>query len=197
MKNEFRAWVLRASLIGFTAGCRLLLRDVPHFGDLVKVQLHPDFDLFGLIYEVNVRDDPVVRQLVLADVLEPELVLDQRENRLAPIELNVLAVGYALEGRISKGLAPQPAINLDALIICSETDLREFTQNLLHLSVILNSPQIPADELVVSHLRQAAAVRLPETRYRFLVEAGRELARLLASDLSRLEGILKRIKPGL
>ncbi len=82
VRNNFTAWVLRASLVGFTAGCKLLLQDVPHFGDLVKVRANGTFNLFGLIYDVTVQDDPLVRQLILADVLEPELVLDQRENRL-------------------------------------------------------------------------------------------------------------------
>lgn len=197
MRNEFRAWVLRANLTGFTAGCRLLLRDVPHFGDLVKVRLHPDFDLFGLIYEVNVRDDPVVRQLVLADTLEPELILDQRENRLAPIELGVLTVGYRLDGCIIQGLPPQPPINLDSLTICNGTELLEFTQNLTYLHLILNVTQIPSDELLVVSLQRAAEARLPELRYRFLVEAGQGIARLLRNDLGRLEGILKRIRPRL
>ena len=66
MNRDFKAWILRASAAGFTAGCRILLRDVPRFGDLVAVQ--GSVTLFGLIYDVTIRDDPVVRQLVLADV---------------------------------------------------------------------------------------------------------------------------------
>ena len=34
-----------------------------------------------------------------------------------------------------------------------------------------------------------------EARRDFLVEAGRELARLLAMDLQRLDGLLRRIRP--
>jgi hypothetical protein len=76
VRNDFTAWVLRASLVEFTAGCKLLQQDVPHFGDLIKVRANGTFNLFGLIYDVTVQDDPLVRQLILADVLEPELVLD-------------------------------------------------------------------------------------------------------------------------
>jgi hypothetical protein len=32
-------------------------------------------------------------------------------------------------------------------------------------------------------------------RYAFLVAAGRELARLLSNDLSRLDAVLRRIRP--
>jgi hypothetical protein len=64
VRNKFTAWVLRASLVGFTAGCKLLLQDVPHFGDLVRVTANGTFNLFGLIYDVIVQDDPLVRQLI-------------------------------------------------------------------------------------------------------------------------------------
>ena len=55
--------------------------------------------------------------------------------------------------------------------------------------------QIPAAELLVANLRRAAAVRSPSQQRQFLLRAGRELARLLSSDLVRLDSILKRIKP--
>lgn len=194
-RNNFTAWVLRASLVGFTAGCKLLLQDVPHFGDLVKVRANGTLNLFGLIYDVTVQDDLMVRQLILADVLEPELVLDQRENRLAPIELSVLTVGCLINGQINQGLPPQPPISLDSLAICDETELRAFTSDLAYLRLILNAPRIPTDELLVVNLNRAAAVRPPEARYPFLVEAGRELACFLGYDLVRLNALLKRIKP--
>jgi hypothetical protein len=50
----------------------------------VKVRANGTFNLFGLIYDVIMQDDPLTRKLILADVLEPELVFDQRENRLTP-----------------------------------------------------------------------------------------------------------------
>ncbi len=192
--SEFTAWILRASAAGFTAGCKTLLQNVPRFGDLVEAR--STITLFGLIYDVTYPDDPLVRQLVLADVLEPELVLDQRENRLVPIELNVLTVGYRGEGgRIVPGLPPQPPASLDRLGVCREAELRAFTASLAYLPLVLNTPPLPADELLAIHLVRAAAARAPEARYPFLLNAGRELARLLGSDLVRLEHLLKRIRP--
>lgn len=161
----------------------------------MKVRLHGTYDLFGLIYDVTIHDDLVMRQLILADALEPELVLDQRENRLTPIELSVLPVGYKLNGRIVQGLPPQPPANLDSLVVCDDVELQTFTANLTHLRLIFKAAQIPADELVVVHLRQAIAARPPELRHRFLVEAGQELVRLLGYDLVRLESILRRLIP--
>lgn len=195
MNSDFKAWILRASAAGFTAGCRILLQDVPRFGDLVQIQ--SSATLFGLIYDVTIQDDPVVRQLVLADVLETEVILDQRENRLVPIELHVLSIGYRLNGsgKMVQGLPPQPPTSLDALRVCHEDELRAFTGSLTYLQLVLSTPQVPVDELLAAHLIQAAAVRGPEARYPFLLGAGRELARLLGADLVRLERLLKRIRP--
>ncbi len=195
MNRDFKAWILRAGAAGFTAGCRVLQQDVPRLGDLVEVQ--SNVTLFGLIYDVTIQDDPMVRQLVLADVLEPELILDQRENRLVPIELHILSVGYRLDGsgEIVQGLPPQPPTSLEALRVCNEIELRAFTGSLAYLQWVLSTPQVPADELLAAHLVRAAAVRAPEARTLFLLRVGRELARLLNADLVRLERLLKRIKP--
>jgi hypothetical protein len=188
-------WVLRASTAGFAVGCRVLEPSLPCFGDLVKVRLPDDTAIFGLIYDVQVEDDLAVRQLILAGELEPEAVLDQRENRLVPIELSVLIVGYQRNGSISQGLPPQPPLSLDMLMMCTDKELRAFTQQLDYLRLVLNSPQLPADELLMAHLARAAAAQPPESRRQFLVNAGRELARLLSFDLVRLDGILRRLKP--
>lgn len=189
-------WVLRASTTGFVVGCRVLQPSVPQFGDLVKVPLpNPNTDVFGLIYDVQVRDDPAVRQLILAGEMEPEAMLDQRENRLVPIEIGVLVVGYRQNEHIFQGLSPQPPLSLDVLTTCSNAELREFTRELVYLRLILNAGKIPADELIVAHLRRAASAYPPETRRAFLVGAGREIAQLLNFDLGRLDSILKRIRP--
>ncbi len=188
-------WVLRASAAGFAVGCRVLQPNVPQFGDLVKVPLPDESHIFGLVYDVQVRDDPAVRQLILAGEMEPEAILDQRENRLVPIEISVLVVGYQRDGAIFQGLPPQPPLSLDMLIMCDEADIRAFTQQLDYIRLVLNTPQIPADELLITNLRQVATVYPPETRRQFLINTGRELARLLSFDLVRLDGILRRIKP--
>lgn len=189
-------WILRASTVGFAVGCRVIQPETPHFGDLVKVNLQPEnIDIFGLIYNVEVRDDPAVRQLILAGEIEPEVVLDQRENRLVPIEISVIIVGYQQRGAIVPGLPPQPPLSLDVITMCEAKEIRQFTDNLAYLRLILNASQIPTDELIIAHLRQAALARSPETQYPFLVQAGQALARLLQADVVRLDGILQRLKP--
>ena len=188
-------WVLRSSTIGFAVGCRVLQPNTPRFGDLVKVPLPDETFIFGLIYDVQVQDDPSVRQLILAGEMEPEVVQDQRENRLVPIELSVLVVGYQQDDEIFQGLPPQPPVSLDLLVMCDDADLRAFTRRLDYLRLTLNAAQIPADELIIANLRRASQSQPPETRHQFLLAAGRELARLLSHDLVRLDSILQRIRP--
>ncbi len=195
MPDIFTARVLRANVVGFTAGCRLLLRDVPRFGDLVKTRAQEGFTIFGLIYDIRIGDDPVVRQLILVGELEPELILDQQQNRLVPIEIGILSVGYQDHNQeVVQGLPPQPPPNLDLLVVCDEAELQTFTASLNYLRLILNAAQMPADELLATNLVRAGLARAPEDRYRFLMEAGRELARLLGHDLIRLDGVLRRIR---
>lgn len=188
-------WVLRASTVGFAVGCRVLQPNAPQFGDLVKVALTDDTNIYGLIYDVQVEDDLAVRQLVLAGNMETGVIRDQRQNRLVPIEISVLIVGCQRNGTIVQGLPPQPPLSLDMLIMCTDKELRAFTQQLDYLRLVLNSPQLPADELIIAHLARAAAAQPPESRRQFLVNAGRELARLLSFDLVRLDGMLRRLRP--
>jgi len=190
-------WVLRASTVGFAVGCRVLQPTTPQFGDLVKVPLSgsDDTNIFGLIYDVQVPDDPSVRQLILTGQLEAEVMRDQRENRLVPIEVSVLVVGYERDRRIVQGLPPQPPISLDSLIVGDDEDLRRFTEQLDYLRLTLNAAHIPADELLIANLTRAAETRSAEIRRGFLLKAGRELARLLSYDLVRLDSILRRIRP--
>ncbi len=189
-------WILRAGTTGFAVGCRVLQPNVPQFGDLVKVPLpNNNVTIFGLIYDVQVKDDPSVRQLILAGEMETEAILDQRENRLVPIEIGVLVVGYQQEDNIYQGLPPQPPLSLDVLILCDDEELRAFTRELGYMQLVLNAGHIPADELLVANLRRTANAYPAETQHQFLVNAGRELARLMNMDLVRLDGILRRIRP--
>ena len=185
--------VLRSSTAGLAIGCRVLGEDVPEFGAFVKVA-QGSTQITGLIYDVQFVDDPLVRQIITADSMPPELRLDQSQ-RLAPIEISVLVVGFVREGQVYQHLPPQPPATLDEIMTCTPGEVTAFTQQSTFLRTILNAKDAPADELVDACLRLAAASRPEAERHAFLLSAGRELARLLSGDPVRLEGILRRIKP--
>ena len=190
--------VLRASTRGFVIGCRVMRPDIPAFGSFVRADgLTPGSAIYGLIYDVSVEDDPFVRQFISANPPE-EVVRDQRENRQVPIEVSVLAVG-ARQGLGSDGetvrhcLPAQPPVTLDWLYQCSDEEVHAFTARFDYFRLVLESREVPADELLAASLRTAAAARPEHERETFLIEAGRELARMLAGDPVRLEGLLRRL----
>lgn len=185
--------VLRAGTRGFAIGCAVMTPDIPAFGSFVRADgLTPGSAIYGLIYDVSVEDDPFVRQFIGANPPE-EVVRDQRENRQVPIEVSVLAVGCGDSETIRHCLPAQPPITLDWLYQCSDEEVRTFTTRFDYFRLVLESREVPADELLAASLRSAATARPEHERQAFLVEAGRELARLLANDPVRLEGLLRRL----
>lgn len=198
--------VMRSSSVGFVVGCRELKPGAAELGALVKVSLDAPggVDVFGLICDIAIQDDPFVRQMIDAPAAEPEVLLDQRQ-RMAPVEVEVLMVGYRRQETIVQGLPPQPPSALIALITCTGEEVRAFTQRRLgsnrieprvdYFRLLLNQSHLPVDEVLIAHLGRVAAAYPPEMRRAFRVAAGKELVRLLNHDLLRLDGLLRRISP--
>jgi hypothetical protein len=188
--------VLRAGTRGFAIGCTVMQPEIPAFGSFVRADGQtPGSAIYGLIYDVSVEDDPFVRQFISANPPD-EVVRDQRENRQMPIEVSVLAVGCGEGQAIRHCLPAQPPVALDWLYQCTDDEVCTFTARFDYFRLVLEAREVPADELLAASLRAAAAARPEDERAAFLVEAGRELARLLAGDPLRLEGLLRRLQAG-
>jgi hypothetical protein len=186
--------IIRSSTTRYAVGCQVLQPQVPVFGSLVKVRTLGNDEIFGLIHDVRMEDDPFVRQMATTDGLPSEYIEDQRRNRQVPIEVGVLVVGYGQAGEIYHWLPPQPPLSLDVIHTCAQDELVAFTERFDYFRLVLDQRDLPADELLAANLRYAARARGPRGRG-FLVDAGRELARLLAMDPARLDAILRRIRP--
>ena len=189
--------LLRSSTTGYVFGSLMPEPAVPCFGDFVKAPARRGrTNVIGVIYNIVIDDDPFVRQMVASPELDDAYVLDQRENRQVPVEVSVLSLGYYDQSNaIVCGLPPQPPITLDSIRASTQREVTDCTSTFDFVRLILNSPDVPADELLVVALRNAAAMRGPDERLFFLRTAGRELARLLSRDLPRLENLLRRIRP--
>lgn len=187
--------VLRASTASWSVGCRTLATDLPRFGSLVQVQTSTGA-VYGLIYDVHVEDDPFVRQLIAAGDLQEEYVEDQRQRRQVPVEVDVLVVGgRGADGQTYQHLPPQPPATLSWVETCSAAEVRQFGQRLDFLRTVLAATDAPVDELAAATLRHMAEAQGdPAQARRYLVEAGRELARLLSREPVRLNGILQRMR---
>ena len=152
--------LLRAGTTGFVAGCRVSQIETPSFGALVRAPLQPGYQVYGLIYDIHIDDDGLVRQLVTTEEIDPAVIADNRVNRNVPIEMSVLAVGYQQDGRISHLLPPRPALSLDAIYLCDDPELREFISSgrFGYFRHILRSSEIPVGDLLAAHIHQAQAV---------------------------------------
>jgi hypothetical protein len=190
--------VLRASTTGFDCGTRGNRIDEKHtFGSFVKVPITEDeaAHTIGLIYAIRIDDDPLARELVMAAGVDNNTLLDQRENRMVPVEVCVVNVGYTYNGEMFHSLPPRPPLSLCEVELCSASEVYYFTARCDYFRLVLNAKEVPSDELLAAALRYAAFAYPPEERYDFLVKCGRSLAGLLSHDLNRLSHVLELIRP--
>lgn len=190
--------ILRANTRAFTFGTRVPRQDVPVFGAFVKTRIQRrEATVFGLIYDIVVEDDGLTRMLSVADeALVRQEEIEWQRSRRVPIEVSVLCVGYreggANDGQIRQAIPPQPPLTLDDVVSCTPEEVRQFTQALDFFRLVLDAHDAPADELLAASVRLAAEThRDPRA---FVRQCGRELARLLANDAARLDGLLRRLK---
>ncbi|MCS7061722.1 MAG: hypothetical protein RMN25_11235 [Anaerolineae bacterium] len=189
--------IIRANMRSFVFGTRVPESDVPIFGALVKTRLtHREATIFGLIYDiaVNEDDDGMTRMLSVAEDVREEDIAWQR-SRLIPLNVHVLCVGYReANGLIRHQFPPQPPVALNEIECCTTEEIARFTERLDHFQLVLESRDAPCDELLAASISQAAAARPAGQRRSFVIECGRELARLLMGDTLRLERIFRRIQ---
>lgn len=190
--------VLRASTTGFDCGTRGSKIDEMHtFGAFVKVPITEDERAcaIGLIYAIRIDDDPLARELVMASYIDNNALLDQRENRMVPVEICVINVGYMVEGAMVHSLPPRPPMSLCEVSLCSSQEVYDFTRRMDYFRLVLGAKEVPSDELMAAALRYASFAYPENERYAFLVRCGRNLAGLLSHDLKRLAHVLELIKP--
>lgn len=189
--------VLRASTVGFVCGTRSQEITYPSFGAFVRTRHGQlaDIDVVGLIYAISIDDDPLVRQLILANNMPAGATRDQRENRMVPVEISVVNIGYMQLGHVYHNLPPRPPLSLDPVQLCDDETVISFTQRFDFLRLVLNTSDVPTEELLAAALLGAARARPEDERYAFLVQAGRRLAGLLSHDLPRLQHLLRLINP--
>jgi hypothetical protein len=182
--------LLRASTTGFVAGCRVNQLDAPAFGALVRAPLGTDYQVYGLIHDIHIDDDGLVRQLVTAENVSEEVLRDNRERRIVPVELSVLALGYEQGSRIMHLLPPRPPLSLDVIYLCDQKELERFTGagRFGYFRHILQNPDIPVGELMAAHIQQAQAAHRDGGQWQ--EKAVQEIITLLRDDYPTLMSVL-------
>ncbi|MBI5943883.1 MAG: hypothetical protein HY864_05905 [Chloroflexi bacterium] len=181
--------LLRAGTTGFIAGCRVNQLNVPSFGALVRAPLGEDYQVYGLIHDIHIDDDGLVRQLVTAENVSAEAMRDNRERRIVPVEMSVLAVGYEQDGKIHHLLPPRPPLSLDVIYLCDDAELIKFTSagRFGYFRHILNSKDIPIGEVLAAHFQQAGRAQKDG---KWQETAVQELITLLRDDYPTLMSAL-------
>ncbi len=183
--------LLRAGTTGFIAGCRVNQLSVPSFGALVRAPLTDGYQVYGLIHDIHIDDDGLVRQLVTADGVSEEVMKDNRERRIVPVEMSVLAVGYEQDGRVHHLLPPRPPLSLDVIYACDEKDVARFTDagRFGYFRHILSGKDLPIGEVLAAHLLQAGKAHgVNGDAWR--EKAVQELITLLRDDYPTLMSVL-------
>ncbi len=184
--------LLRASTSGFVVGCRLSQVTTPSLGALVTVMLEGDYKVFGLITDIHIDDDGLVRQLVTSENISAEIIADNRVNRNVPVEISVLAVGHQQGDTISHLLPPRPPLSLDTIYQCGNPDLVKFTGSgrFGYFRHILRGQDYPISEILAAHLQQAQQAHLESGDAAWLEKATQELITLLRDDYQMLMNVL-------
>ncbi|GER78561.1 MAG: hypothetical protein JETCAE02_21420 [Anaerolineaceae bacterium] len=187
MTHEIIGHLLSAGTTQFTVGCSVSQLNVPSFGALVRAPLGEGYQVYGLIHDIHIDDDGLVRQLVTADNVSEEVMRDNRERRIVPVEMSVLAVGYEQDGRIFHLLPPRPPLSLDVIYLCDRKDTARFTERFGYFRHILNAKDLPIGEVLAAHIQQAQSAREDKS---WKDRATQEAITLLRDDYPTLMAVL-------
>ncbi|MBN1306211.1 MAG: hypothetical protein JXA13_17385 [Anaerolineales bacterium] len=186
--------LLRSGTTGFTAGCRVNQLEAPAFGALLRAPLGEGCQVYGLIHDIHIDDDGLVRQLVTAENVSDEVLRDNRERRIVPVEMSVLSLGYEQDGVIFHLLPPRPPLSLDLIYLCDESDLVRFTSGgkFGYFRHILQAKDIPVGEVLAAHIQQAGQAHA-ENGDEWKQQASQELITLLRDDYPTLMSVLSAL----
>lgn len=187
--------LLRANITRCVLGCRVSHLDAPLFGGMVRIPLGIEEAAIGLIYDIHIDDDGLVRQLVTAEHISDEVIEDNRRNRNVPVEISALFIGRVHAGNMSHLLPQRPPLTLDKIYPCTAEEVCAFTGGgrLGYLRHILNDPTLPVGELLTAHLQQAGEAQRAAGNPAWLDDAVREVVILLRDDYERLMQVLSAL----
>jgi hypothetical protein len=187
------AEVIEASTAQFTAQCYELY-ELPPLGSLVKTG-----DIYGIVCHAQTAGlEPGRKPIARGKDETSEEAVYQSSPQLSKLlrsDFMAAAVGYKEGERLYQYLPPHPARIHSFVYLCQPDDVKEFSQSLGFLSILVNAAlPIPTEELIAAALRQMSQSQ--DDPRAFLVAAGKELANLLSADFIRLKNILGRLKTG-
>lgn len=189
MSHLHLAEVVESSTSEFLAQCREL-HIVPPFGSLVKVP--GPVIAYALVYDVATRSIEPNRRAT-AFGLTPEQLAEEQPQifELLRTEIRAFLIGYEVSGRMLQILPPEPPRIHSFVYACSKAEIKAFSSRTDFLRSLFNNSRAPVDELLIAAIRLIAGAHDQPGLY--LVQAGKELAKLLSDDYDRLHSLMRRI----
>ena len=185
--------LLRSNTRGCVVGCHVS-QPAPAFGSMINIPTKTG-KVFGLVYDIHIDDDGLVRQLAAAGSVPDEVIFDNRINRNVPVEMSIIFIGYSVENKISHLLPPRPPLSLDDMYICDPEDLQNFT-NAGHFGYfrhIISGQDVPAGELLAAHLQAASTAQKIGGNPNWINEAIQEIIILLRDNHELMTNVLGAI----
>ena len=189
------AEVIEASTTEFVAQCYELYQ-LPPLGSLVKT-IDAPVELYGIVYNATTASiEPGRRPIARGKDEKDEAAIYQSNPQLLKLlrsEFTALVVGHRQGDKLYHYLPPKPARIHSFVYLCPTEEVREFSQSLAFLNILLRSSlPVSVEELTGASLRQMSQAY--DDKRAFLLAAGKELAVMLSGDFNRLKAILGRIR---
>ena len=186
--------VIEARTGEFVAEC-YELHTPPPLGSLLRTT-DGQVEIYGVVRNASTESiDPGRRPLARGrEESEEENIYRQHPqlSRLLRTTFDTLVIGHGQGDELHHYLPPRPPRVHSFVYLCEGDEVRQFTQSLDFLAILLGARAGSVDEVVSACLRRAAGAHDDERA--FLVRVGKELAVLLGGELNRLNAILRRIK---
>jgi len=188
------AEVIEASTTEFLAQCYELYQ-LPPLGSLVKTVDAP-VELYGIVYNATTASiEPGRRPIARGKDEKDEAAIYQSNPQLLKLlrsEFTALVVGHRQGDKLYHYLPPMPARLHSFVYLCPTEEVREFSQSLAFLNILLRSNlPVSVEELTGASLRQMSQAY--DDKRAFLLAAGKELATLLSSNFIQLKNILGKL----
>ncbi len=195
MMNENRiGYVLSADTMGCIAGCHMAPTptSAPSFGAIVKIPAQNQIYIYGIISNVHILDDGLVRQLATAQPIEEYIIRDNRENRIIPLEFNIIFMGFHQGERISHLLPPNPPLSLESVYACSNDEIVSFTtaSSSGYLRYLVADKTTLNFDLVAAHFQNLTNLLDDDARKLWMEKATRTLIHLYRNDYDTLSALL-------
>jgi len=187
--------LLRSNTSSCVIGCQVSPKEAPAFGQMLRIPMEDGSQVYGLVSEIHVDGDGLVRQLVTSASIAEEIIEDNRRNRNMPVEMSVHFIGWERDHALSQTRVPRHPLSLDTIYICTDAEVAAFTTSgrFGYLRALLRDEELPAADLVTAHLRQVILAHQKMATGLDANNALREVIALLKDDYPQLMDVLSAV----